>query len=552
MDNIWLLLADVTDFVEPCERAVCAWTYTLKGKLTLEDLYSIAQRHCETFPKYKQRVTSVLRRLHGARFEEDPDFDLKNHIHAVSLPEPAGKRELNDVMGKVIAQKWDLKHPLWEAILVENYRDETGAQSALIMRGHHALADGQGFAISQLYITSYHNELVHKMDSMADYLHAAKRGEVLPSKLHRSLRPFDSLATHPYTAPLLELVMACTFWFVYAGSMFVGLFWSVYQAAHLAALFPLTFWRVDRLTGPQPGPRVTEREFASSRVFSIKDVKLCQQAFSGAKPGSAVAGLPKEQRGKTRAKTGHVTLNDVVCAVMADVLGKEIASRPTDQMNGLWKRMKRKLRALLPSPIAFLIPMSTRAPGDWSMKNLSTVSLVYLNPSTNVSDDVTVHELHTHIHQCRRELSILKRSLLPRLCFHIVQLTGQFPALLNPSMLAEPIPQLKELCNKWVMTPIYDMLMQSFLVVLTNVPGPAQSTITLESTEVLKWTVLPPQFGKGTIGMGIISYAGGLSIAVAADKVPSSLGVAERICTGFEERFELYVQRAQEILDHLD
>ncbi|KAH9910958.1 uncharacterized protein B0H18DRAFT_1065113, partial [Fomitopsis serialis] len=307
-----------------------------------------------------------------------------------------------------------------------------------------------------------------------------------------------------------------------------------------------------RLTGPQPGPRVTEREFASSRVFSIKDIKLCQQAFSGAKPGRAVAGLPKEQRGKARAKTGHVTLNDVVCAVMADVLGKEIASRPADQLNGPWGWMKRKLRTVLPSPIGFFIPISERTPDDWSMRNLSTGCIAYLNPSTNVSDDVTVHELHTHIHQCRRELSILKRSLLPMLCFHILQLTGQFPALVNPSLLAESIPKLKELCNQWLVKPICDLLLQSFLVSLTNVPGPAQSTITLEGSEVLNWTALPPQFGKGTIGMGIISYAGGLSIVVAADKVPSSLGVAERICTGFEERFELYVQRAREILDHLD
>lgn len=52
--------------------------------------------------------------------------------------------------------------------------------------------------------------------------------------------------------------------------------------------------------------------------------------------------------------------------------------------------------------------------------------------------------------------------------------------------------------------------------------------------------------------MGIISYAGGLSIAVAADMVPSSQGVARRICEGFEQRFELYVRRAKEILDHLD
>lgn len=48
--------------------------------------------------------------------------------------------------------------------------------------------------------------------------------------------------------------------------------------------------------------------------------------------------------------------------------------------------------------------------------------------------------------------------------------------------------------------------------------------------------------------MGIISYAGGISIAVAADRVPISRGVARRICEGFEERFEFYVIRAREVL----
>ncbi|TFY64776.1 hypothetical protein EVJ58_g2398 [Rhodofomes roseus] len=541
IDNLWFLLTDAADF-----NPVCASTYTLKGKLTLDQLYAAARRQSEKFPKYKQRVTSVCRRFHGARFEDDPDFDLKNHIHAVTLPEPAGKHELNELV------HWDLKHSLWEMVLVENYKDEHGAESALITRGHHALADGQGFVISQLYITSYHDELVHQMHSTADYLHAAKRGKVLPSKLHHALGPLDSLTTNPYTAPLVEILLACAFWSAYALSTFVGLFWSVYQAVHQTALFLLTCWRVDMLTGPQPGPRVKEREFASSRVFSIKDIKLCQQAFSGAKPGSAVAGVPKEQREKVRAKVGHVTLNDVVCAVMADVLGKEIAAKPVDQLNGPWERTKRKLKTVLPSPIGFFIPLSLRAPGDWSLRNLSTGSIVYLNPSSNVSKNVTVHELHAHIHQCRRELSILKHSLLPKLGFRILQLTGQVPALLDISLLANPVKQLKDLFNEWLMRPIYDMTLQSFPVVLTNVPGPAKSTITLGDTEVINWTALPPQGGKGTIGMGIISYAGGLSIAVAADKVPLSIGVAERICARFEKRFELYVQKAQEVLDHLD
>jgi len=37
-------------------------------------------------------------------------------------------------MGKFIAKGWDLHRPLWEMLLIENYRDEDGAKSALITR----------------------------------------------------------------------------------------------------------------------------------------------------------------------------------------------------------------------------------------------------------------------------------------------------------------------------------------------------------------------------------------------------------------------------------
>ncbi|KZS99885.1 uncharacterized protein LAESUDRAFT_765129 [Laetiporus sulphureus 93-53] len=547
IDNLWFLVTDAADF-----NPVCASTYTFRGKLTLEDVRHAAITRGERFPRYKQRVTSVGRSFHGARFEDDPNFDINNHIRSVTLPEPAGKHELNKLMGKFIAQDWDLSRPLWELLLVENYHDEDGAESAMITRGHHSLADGQGFIISQLYITSYRDTLVKVMDSAAKKLRNARRGRILPSRLHRSLRPLDSLAQNPSTAPLLEVFLACIFWLVYLVSICVALLWSVYHGIHQAALFLLTCWRVDHLTGPQPGPRVKEREFASSRAFSMHDVKLCQSAFSGPYPGFAAKGVPKEKRHKARSKAGHVTLNDVVCAVVADVLEAEIVAKPEDQMHGQWGRVKRWLRGVLRSPIGVFIPISVRSPGDWSMRNLSTGSLVFLNPSSNLTPDISERQIHAHIHQCRAELSLLKHSLWPKIEFNVLQLTGQAPVLFRISLLANPARHVKEWITEHVTRPFYEWALQTFAVVLTNVPGPAKHTINMEGIEVINWTALPPQGGKGTIGMGIISYAGGLSIAVAADMVPSSQGTAERICARFEERFELYAQRAREVLNHLD
>lgn len=193
------------------------------------------------------------------------------------------------------------------------------------------------------------------MDGSKNKLQAAQRGRLPPSKIHRSLQFLDKLADNEYTAPLLRTFLAVVFWLVYSIASCVMLVWSIYPSLHQAVLYVLTFWRVDMLTGPQPGPRVKQRELSSSRVFSVDDVKLCQQAFSGPHPGSSVKGVPKEKRDSVKHKRGHVTLNDVVCSVMADVLGREIAAKPDHQLNGPSEWMKRWLKGILPSPIGFFM-----------------------------------------------------------------------------------------------------------------------------------------------------------------------------------------------------
>ncbi len=55
----------------------------------------------------------------------------------------------------------------------------------------------------------------------------------------------------------------------------------------------------------------------------------------------------------------------------------------------------------------------------------------------------------------------------------------------------------------------------------------------------------------GTVGMGLISYAGSMCISVAADRVPASAGVARRLCERFEERFREYVRAAEQVLDEV-
>ncbi|KAI0657933.1 wax ester synthase-like acyl-CoA acyltransferase domain-containing protein [Cubamyces menziesii] len=546
VDYLWIMLSDAADF-----NPACTSVFTMRDHVTVEMMAEQLTRQSEKFPRYRQRLDSTGRLLHGATFVDDPDFNVMKHIRARRLPEPAGKKELDALVGEVIAEPWDLSRPLWDTVIVENYHDEDGAVCAIIARGHHTLADGQGFVISQLYMTSYYDDLRQMMDGAATKLRKAKRGQLLPSEYNASLAPLDPYATYALTAPFIQLFLWALFWLVQLGSTVFSVFWSTFQALRMVAFFFFTFWRIEMVVDEQPAnARTAQREFSSSRVFSMQEMKLCQQAFSGPRPGFAVAGVPKDQRKNVRSKVKHVTLNDVVCSVMADVLGEEIRNKPAPR--SIWGKVKRSINQILPSPVPLFIPISIRAPGDWSMRNLSTGANVYLPPARRLTPDISIRELHAHIHQCRYELSLFKHSLWPRFCFHVLQLSGQAPVLFPLSWFpkSKEDRMLVRLMRRWVIKPIADACLQSCEP--HTVPGPAKRPITMAGVEVAKWAALPPQGGAGTIGIGIISYAGGISIAVSADRVPGSEGVTRRICESFERRFALYVARAKEVLDHQD
>lgn len=76
----------------------------------------------------------------GGRYywQDDPQFDLDNHLHAIALPGAAGKAELQALMSDLNSTHLDLNKPLWQMHHIDNY----GEGSALLVRIHHCIADG--------------------------------------------------------------------------------------------------------------------------------------------------------------------------------------------------------------------------------------------------------------------------------------------------------------------------------------------------------------------------------------------------------------------------
>lgn len=107
----------------------------------------IEERMVRRFPRFRQRVVDPLGRTPA--FEDDPYFEIGNHVHRRALPAPGDRAALEELVGDLITPPLDPGKPLWHVYLVEGY--EAGA--AMLWRIHHSIADGIALAEVMLSIT---------------------------------------------------------------------------------------------------------------------------------------------------------------------------------------------------------------------------------------------------------------------------------------------------------------------------------------------------------------------------------------------------------------
>ena len=87
----------------------------------------------------RYRLVEIPWRLHHPMWLEDCEVDLDYHLRQVRVPEPGGRRELDEVISAVASTPLDRTRPLWEFHVAEGL---AGDRVALIGKIHHALADG--------------------------------------------------------------------------------------------------------------------------------------------------------------------------------------------------------------------------------------------------------------------------------------------------------------------------------------------------------------------------------------------------------------------------
>ena len=118
------------------------------GPLLFDDVRRVLEARIHLAPRLRQRVVNVPGSLGRPIWVDDDRFDLEFHLRRSALPEPGGRDELSDAVGRVLSRPLDRSKPLWELYVFEGM--EKG-RAAILLKLHHAVADGiAGMAIGSV------------------------------------------------------------------------------------------------------------------------------------------------------------------------------------------------------------------------------------------------------------------------------------------------------------------------------------------------------------------------------------------------------------------
>jgi len=110
------------------------------------------RRIVDEFPRFRRRVGEPVGR--PPRFEDDPEFDIAQHMHRLALPAPGDQAALQALVSDLITPPLDPTRPLWHVYLIEGY----GEGCAVLFRIHHCIADGIALARVMLSLTDTDTE----------------------------------------------------------------------------------------------------------------------------------------------------------------------------------------------------------------------------------------------------------------------------------------------------------------------------------------------------------------------------------------------------------
>ena len=110
----------------------------LEGAVPHSEVERLLRDRLLIHPRFRRRVADSMLPGIPPAWEEDPNFELANHLHRNGLPPPGDEDALAELVGDIMSSPLPRDRPLWQVHHIEGL----AGGSVLVSRIHHAVGDG--------------------------------------------------------------------------------------------------------------------------------------------------------------------------------------------------------------------------------------------------------------------------------------------------------------------------------------------------------------------------------------------------------------------------
>lgn len=335
------------------------------------DLFTsiVQERIVDKYPTFHQRLRPSRNPLYLPHWEDDPDFDIANHVEVVQL-ETGTKEELAELISQERSELLDRDRPLWKMYVIQGYLGNT---TAIHSRIQHSVADG--WALVRLVLSLCDEDESLERPTPVDTAPVRKRDLV-----GKAVSPVVDIVRNPVEFVQETLSVALhPRRFVEFGSGVLGLAEDTAEASQNALEFVFS---------PRPGKTILHGEVSGQKkVDWIEPVDLQPIKDIGHATGT--------------------TVNDVLLAVLTNALRKYLLEKD----------------ALTVDDLFTAVPISLRRPEAELPRTLGNrFGIIPVLLPVSIEDPVD------QLREVNRRLNELKESQMPVVSFGLISATSLMTA----------------------------------------------------------------------------------------------------------------------------